>query len=83
MSFSSNAVNLEWVRNNLVLRRGITQILIDAEKVQSLRTQSEEDSFNNYFMNTALVNREARRTFKSWEKKDPDLLNKLFKEMVS
>jgi hypothetical protein len=55
MSFSSNAVNLEWVRNNLVLRRGITQILIDAEKVQSLRTQSEEDSFNNYFMNTALV----------------------------
>jgi len=83
MAFDSSAVDLQWVRNSLVIRRGTTQILIDAEKVQSLRMLSDEAEFKNYFLTTALVNREARRTFHSWERKDISLLNKLFKEMIS
>ncbi|WGL59491.1 hypothetical protein QEJ31_13255 [Pigmentibacter sp. JX0631] len=83
MVFTSVAVSLEWNRNNLILRRGASQILINAEHVQSLRTQESEDSFINFFRTTALQNREARRVFLSWERKDSELLNKIYKEMMS
>ncbi|MGY3804202.1 hypothetical protein ACWNT8_09095 [Pigmentibacter ruber] len=83
MVFTSAAVTLEWNRNNLILRRGASQILINAEHVQSLRTQESEDSFINFFRTTALQNREARRVFLSWERKDSELLNKIYKEMMS
>jgi len=81
MVFSSAVVTLEWNRNNLILRRGASSLLIDAEKVQTLRTQDSEEEFNNYFRTTALQNREARRVFEAWERKDAELLAKLYKEM--
>lgn len=83
MVFNSSAVTLEWNRNNLILRRGASQILINAEHVQNLRTQESEESFSNFFRTTALQNREARRVFLSWERKDNELLNKIYKEMMS
>ena len=83
MAFESETVQLQWVRNNLVIKRGTTQLLIEADKVQNLRSQADEDGFSTYFMTTALVNRVARRTFQSWERKDPSLLKKLFQEVMS
>jgi len=83
MVFTSSAITLEWNRNNLILRRGASQILINAENVQSLRTQESEDSFVQFFRTTALQNREARRVFLAWERKDTELLNKIYKEMMS
>ena len=83
MVFTSSAITLEWNRNNLILRRGASQILINAENVQSLRTQETEGSFIEFFRTTALQNREARRVFLSWERKDNELLNKIYKEMMS
>ncbi|KAB8032189.1 hypothetical protein [Fluviispira multicolorata] len=83
MTFTSSAVSLEWNRNNLILRRGASQLLIDAEKVQNLRTQDSETGFNQYFRTTALQNREARRVFEAWERKDKELLTKIYKEMMS
>ncbi|BBH52802.1 hypothetical protein [Fluviispira sanaruensis] len=83
MTFTSSAVSLEWNRNNLILTRGASQIVIAAEKVQNLRTQDTETGFIEYFRSTALENREARRVFQSWERKDKELLNKIYKEMIS
>lgn len=83
MVFTSSAISLEWNRNNLILRRGASQILINAEHVQNLRTQESEESFNTFFRTTALQNREARRVFLSWERKDSELLNKIYQEMKS
>lgn len=83
MVFASSAITLEWNRNNLILRRGASQILINAENVQSLRTQESENSFYEFFRSTALQNREARRVFTSWERKDTELLIKIYKEMMS
>lgn len=83
MPFSSTAVSLEWNRNNLILKRGESMLLIDAEKVQALRLLKEEKEFAEYWRGTALQNREARRVFEAWERKDVDLLPKLHKEVVS
>ncbi|MBX9704431.1 MAG: hypothetical protein K2X39_09790 [Silvanigrellaceae bacterium] len=83
MAFSSSAISIEWNRNNFVMRRGASTLLIDAEKVQQLRMLSNETEFTDFFRTKALVNREARRVFESWERKDSELLNKIFKEMSS
>ena len=82
MVFQSNVIELEWNRNHLVLKRGQSSLVIDPEKVQNLRIQSDMHAFSEYFLNTALVNREARRVFEAWKRKDPDLLAKIYKETV-
>jgi len=81
MTFQSNAATLEWHQNNLVLRRGASSLVINAQNVQELRTAESQDAFNNLFLTKALQNREARRVFQAWERKDTDLLNKLYQEM--
>lgn len=81
MAFNSSAVSLEWKMNNLILRRGTSVLMIEAANVQVLRTLKEKNDFNEFFKTKALVNREARRVFEAWERKDKDLLDKLFGEM--
>lgn len=81
--FTSNAVSLEWNQNNLVLRRGDSVLLIESDKVNELRTRKEAPSFEEYFRTIALVNREARRVFQAWERKDSQLLQKLYQEVLS
>lgn len=83
MAFQSEAVSLEWERNNMVLKRGASSLVINAEHVQGLRTQENEDGFNTFFRGTALQNREARRVFSAWERKDDKLLSKIYAEMKS
>lgn len=83
MSFSSSVVSLEWHQNNLVLKRGASSLVINAENVQTLRTQNSETEFNEFFRTKALQNREARRVFESWERKDAELLAKIYKEMMN
>jgi hypothetical protein len=81
MAFNSLAVSLEWKLNNLILRRGASVLMIEAANVQVLRTLKEKNEFNEFFRTKALVNREARRVFEAWERKDTGLLEKLFGEM--
>lgn len=83
MTFSSSVVSLEWNRNNLILKRGASSLVINAENVQSLRTQDNEADFIDFFRKKALENREARRVFEAWERKDKELLGKIYKEMIS
>jgi hypothetical protein len=83
MSFTSSVVTLEWNRNNLVLKRGQSVLLIDAEKVTALRQLKEIKAFEEYWRTSALQNREARRVFEAWERKDTDLLPKLAKEVTA
>ena len=81
MAFTSNVITIEWHRNNLILKRGDSRLLIEADKVQDLRAKESQNDFSEYFLGNALVNREARRVFKSWERKDKDLISKLFSEV--
>lgn len=83
MVFQSSAVSLEWNGGNLVLRRGQSTLVINPENVQSLRTQDSKQSFVEYWNSKALQNRAARRVFEAWERKDPDLLVKIYGEMTS
>jgi len=82
MAFTSSVVTLEWNRNNLILKRGESVLLIDAEKVQVLRGLKDRGEFETNWRTTALQNREARRVFEAWERKDADLVGKLHKEMI-
>jgi hypothetical protein len=81
MAFNSLAVSLEWQLNNMILRRGASVLMIEAANVQVLRTLKEKNEFTEFFRTKALVNREARRVFEAWERKDKDLLDKLYGEM--
>lgn len=81
MAFNSLAVSLEWQLNNMILRRGASVLMIEAANVQVLRTLKEKKEFTEFFRTKALVNREARRVFEAWERKDKDLLDKLYGEM--
>ena len=81
MAFNSLAVSLEWKLNNMILRRGASVLMIEAANIQVLRTLKEKNEFNEFFRSKALVNREARRVFEAWERKDTDLLDKLYSEM--
>ncbi len=83
MAFQSHAVTLQWQQNNLILKRGESSLVINAENVSGLRTQENEDAFHTFFRTTALQNRQARRVFESWEKKDEALLKKIYQEMMS
>lgn len=83
MAFTSSAVTLRWERNNLILTRGTSQLLIKAEDIQNLRGIKDQQPFSDYFLTKALVNREARRVFQAWERKDTALLQKLHQEIIS
>lgn len=83
MTFTSNAITLQWERNNLVLKRGQSNLVISPEHVQTLRTQSERKEFDSFWYSTALQNREARRVFQAWLRKDSELLDKIYQEMIS
>lgn len=83
MVFTSNAITLQWERNNLVLKRGQSNLVISPENVQTLRTQSTREDFDKVWYSTALQNREARRVFQAWLRKDSELLDKIYQEMIS
>lgn len=82
MAFASETVTFQWFQNSVVLRRGQTTIQIVPEDASTLRTMKEKDTFLEYFRSTALKNREARRVFEAWERKDTQLLSKIYKEMT-
>jgi hypothetical protein len=82
MAFQSAIVTFQWFQNSVVLRRGQTTIQILPEDAATLRTMKEKETFLEYFRSTALKNREARRVFEAWERKDTDLLGKVYKEMT-
>lgn len=82
MTFSSNAVAFRWENNSVILQRGTTVIQIIPEDATQLRTMKDNLQFTEYFQTTALKNREARRVFQSWERKDSQLLHKVFSEMT-
>lgn len=42
MTFASTAVSIEWNRNSLILKRGASMLLIEAENVNVLRTLKEK-----------------------------------------
>ncbi len=83
MTFQSDAVTLQWQQNNLILKRGESSLIINPENVSGLRTQENEEAFQTFFRTTALQNRQARRVFEAWEKKDNTLLKKIYQEMMS
>jgi hypothetical protein len=83
MPFTSPVCSMTWFQNSVVLRRGETTIQILPDDSSTLRTMKDESAFIEYFRKTALKNREARRVFEAWERKDEQLLAKLHQEMTT
>jgi hypothetical protein len=65
------------------MARAQSQLIIKAEDIQALFALKEFPEFSEYFRTKALVNREARRVFEAWERKDKDLLPKLHVEVLA
>ncbi len=83
MAFTSKAVTVEWKNNNLIFKRGTSTLVINPEHVMELRSQDDLVKFTDFFRQKALQNREARRLFDAWERKDSELLNKIYAEVTS
>ncbi len=83
MPFASEVVSFQWFQNSVVLRRGQTTIQVLPEDAATLRTMKEKETFIEFFRATALKNREARRVFEAWERKDTQLLSKVYQEMTA
>lgn len=83
MSFQSQAISLQWQNNNMVLKRGASTLVIIPDHVMELRVQDSKEKFDEYFRKTALQNREARRLFEAWERKDSELLDKIHQEVTA
>jgi hypothetical protein len=73
------AVELYYHQDFAILRARGSELLILPQHVTALQKLSSSKEFSEYFMNTALVNRPARKLFQAWLRKDASLWTRLFK----
>ena len=50
----------------LLLRARNSEIVVLSEHVKELQSKNKIAEFTNYFLNSALVNRPARKLFQAW-----------------
>ena len=72
------ATKLANAQGHVILQNGHTELLILDQYVSELKKLEEKKDFAEYFRSTALVNRNARRLFDSWIRKEPKLWSRLF-----
>ncbi|MFK7872047.1 MAG: hypothetical protein AB8C84_02600 [Oligoflexales bacterium] len=65
-------------QGHVILQNGHTELLILDQYVKELQQKQEKKPFAEYFRSTALVNRNARRLFDSWVRKEPKLWSRLY-----
>ena len=72
------SVQIFYNQGLVVLQARSSEILIIPQHVSELQKTNDLNSFREYFMSEALVNRPARKLFQAWLKKDSSLWNRLF-----
>ena len=72
------AVSIRVFENHLLLRSGHAELLVTPEHLENLSATEDKRAFARYFLEQALVNRPARKLFKSWLRKDGELWTKVY-----
>lgn len=72
------SVEVYYIQGAVVLRSKGAELFILPEYIEHLQTLKDPKQFTAYFRDKALVNRSARKLFIAWERKDPDMWNKIY-----
>ena len=77
------AVELYAIQNSLILRARGVELLILPVHVEALKGHKESKSFAEYFLQTAMVNRSARKLYEAWLKKDATLWRRVYHSVMN
>ena len=77
------AVELYAIQNSLILRARGVELLILPVHVEALKGLKESKSFAEYFLQTAMVNRSARKLYEAWLKKDATLWRRVYHSVMN
>ncbi len=77
------AVELYPIQNNLILRARGVELLILPVHIEALKQMKETKAFAEYFLQTAMVNRAARKLYEAWLKKDPTLWRRVYHSVMN
>ncbi len=67
------------IQGSLVLRARGSELLILSHHVSELKVKTQPKDFTQYFLESALLNRPARKLFEAWLRKDNGLWQRLYK----
>ena len=77
------AVELYAIQNSLILRARGVELLILPVHVEALKGLKESKAFAEYFLQTAMVNRSARKLYEAWLKKDSTLWRRIYHSIMN
>lgn len=77
------AVELYAIQNSLILRARGVELLILPVHVEALKGLKESKDFAQYFLQTAMVNRSARKLYEAWLKKDSSLWRRVYHSVMN
>ena len=77
--FSLSPVEIHSSHGAVIMRARNSELLILQQHVTELREKRDPKEFSKYFLDTALVNRPARKLFQAWARKDQSVWPRLFR----
>jgi hypothetical protein len=77
------AVELYAIQNSLILRARGVELLVLPVHVEALKEKKDSKAFAEYFLQTAMVNRSARKLYEAWLKKDGTLWPRVYKSIMN
>ncbi len=77
------AVELYPIQNSLILRARGVELLVLPVHIEALKNLKDSKPFAEYFLQTAMVNRAARKLFEAWLKKDASLWQRIYKSVMN
>lgn len=77
------AVELYAIQNSLILRARGVELLVLPVHVEALKEKKDSKAFAEYFLQSAMVNRSARKLYEAWLKKDGTLWQRVYKSIMN
>jgi len=77
------AVELYAIQNSLILRARGVELLVLPVHVEALKVLKDSKAFAEYFLQTAMVNRAARKLYEAWLKKDSTLWRRVYHSVMN
>ncbi|MBC7659605.1 MAG: hypothetical protein H7249_07840 [Chitinophagaceae bacterium] len=77
------AVELYPIQNSLILRARGVELLVLPVHIEALKELKDTKAFADYFLQTAMVNRAARKLYEAWLKKDNTLWRRVFHSVMN
>lgn len=77
------AVELYAIQNSLILRARGVELLVLPVHVEALKEKKDSKAFAEYFLQSAMVNRSARKLYEAWLKKDGTLWPRVYKSVMN